>query len=212
MSDQTVCESVKLYRAVHAALASALLCACATPPVAEFAPAPAERAVYVVAQGGHTGLAVRRADVPPALIPEKRDFPDSDWLEFGWGDRDFYMTPRPGPWISFKAAFLPTQSAVHVQGVQGALAAVFPASEIVDIPVSRPALQGLLRYIHESFARADGPAASLGRGFYPGRDSFHGLRTCNVWTARALRAAGLPVEASLTVEGIMAQVRPLSRR
>lgn len=206
-----MCKSVKLYRAVQAALASALLSACASAPVAELPRAPLVASVHVVAQGGHTGLAVRRADIPAALVPEKRDFPGADWLEFGWGDRDFYRARSVGPWITFKAAFLPTASAVHVEGVRGTPEAHF-AGEVVAIPLSQPALEGLLRYVHEAFARPNGPAASLGRGFYPGRDSFHLLRTCNVWTARALRAAGLAVYESLTVEGIMAQVRPLSRR
>ena len=66
--------------------------------------------------------------------------------------------------------------------------------------------------MHESFARAGDAAQSLGRGFYPGRETFHLFRTCNVWTAGALRAAGLQVQSALSVEGIMAQVRPLSRR
>ena len=204
--------SVKLYRAVLAALGVGLLCACAATPVAEFPPAPADTVVVVVPQGGHTGIAVRRADIPAPLVPEKRDFAQAEWLEFGWGDRDFYMTPTAGPWTTFKAAFLPTQSVVHVAGVRGSLAAAFPGSEIVEIPLSRPALEALVRYVHDTFAREGERAAALGRGFYPGRPTFHVFRTCNVWTAGALRAAGLPVGDALTVEGILAQVRPLSRR
>jgi uncharacterized protein (TIGR02117 family) len=197
---------------VRAALLSLLLCACAAGPIALLPDAPAELPVFVVPQGGHTGIAVRRADIPAALVPEKRDFPAADYLEFGWGDREFYMADAPTTGVSFRAAFLPTASAVHVAGVRGDLAAHFPGSEIVELRVSRPALDALLRYVHESFARAGDAAQPLGRGFYPGRDTFHLFRTCNAWTAGALRAAGLPVQSALTVEGILAQVRPLSRR
>jgi uncharacterized protein (TIGR02117 family) len=203
-------EGVKLYRAMRAALACLPLCGCAAAPVADAPRARAETAVFVVPQGGHTGLAVRAADIPALLVPEKRDFPRAEWLEFGWGDRDFYMAPSPGPWLSFKAAFLPTPGVVHVAGVQGELRVYFPGAEIIEIPLSRSALEGLLRYVHRAFERNGGPAAPLGRGFYPGRDTFHLLRTCNVWTAGALRAAGLPVRDALTVQGILAQVRPLS--
>ncbi len=207
------CKSLKLYRAVRAGLAGLLLCGCAAAPVADVAPAPADVAVFVVPQGGHTGLAVRVADIPEQLLPEKRDFPGADFLEFGWGDRDFYMAPSAGPWLTFKAAFLPTRSVVHVAGVRGTLGDAFPGAEIVALALSRPALESLLRYVHEAFARDDGAAARpLGRGFYPGRETFHLLRTCNVWTAGALRAAGLPVRDALTVEGILAQLRPLSRK
>jgi uncharacterized protein (TIGR02117 family) len=198
---------------MRALLLCALLCACAGAPVAGISPAPPERSIYVVPQGGHTGIAMRRADVPAELIPEKRDFSGADYLEFGWGDRDYYMAESPGPWVTFKAAFLPTRSVVHVAGVRGALASSFPGSEVVEIPLSRAGLEGLLRYMHDAFAREDRAAAEpLGSGFYPGRETFHLLRTCNVWTAGALRAAGLPVRNSITVEGIMRQVRPLAAR
>ena len=197
---------------MRVALLSLLACACASGPIAPLPEAPAEASVYVVPQGGHTGIAVRRADIPAALVPEKRDFPAADYLEFGWGDREFYMAAAPTSEMSFKAAFVPTPSAVHIAGVRGDLAAHFRGAEIAEIRVSRPALEGLLRYLHESFARADGAAQPLGRGFYAGRESFHLFRTCNVWTAGALRAAGLPVQSALTVEGILVQVRPLSRR
>ena len=189
-----------------------LLCGCATPPVAELPEAPATDSIFLVSQGWHTGIAVRRADIPDPLLPEKRDFPGADWLEFGWGDRDYYMAPSPGPWLSFKAALLPSRSAVHVAGVRGEMVTHYPGAEIVEIPLSRAALEDLLRYVHYAFKRPGEVAAPLGRGFYPGRESFHLLRTCNVWTAGALRAAGLPVHDALTVAGILAQVRPLSRR
>ena len=195
---------------VRIALIMLALCACTSTPVAQHPSAPAEVTLFVVPQGGHTGVAVRRADIPETLLPEKRDFPEADYLEFGWGDREFYMAASPGPWLSFTAAFLPTESVVHVAGVRGELATFFAGAEILEVRVSRPALEGLLRYVHDAFERADGAAEPLGRGFYAGRDTFHLGRTCNVWTASALRAAGLPVQDALTVEGILGQVRRLA--
>jgi uncharacterized protein (TIGR02117 family) len=195
---------------VRIALNALALCACSSTRVAQHAIAPAQAALYVVPQGGHTGVAVRRTDIPEALLPEKRDFPGADYLEFGWGDRDFYMAASAGPWLSFKAAFLPSASVVHVAGVHGDLGAFFAGAEVLEIRVSRPALEGLLRYVHEAFVRREGSAEPLGRGFYAGRDTFHLGRTCNVWTAGALRAAGLPVQDALTVDGILRQVRPLA--
>ncbi len=202
----------RMLASMRAALACLLLLGCAATPVADLPRAPADVAVYVVPQGGHTGLAVRMSDIPAPLVPEKRDFPGADYLEIGWGERDFYMAPSAGPWLSFKAGVFPNRSVVHLVGVRGELARAFPASEIVAIPLSRPALEGLLRYVHDAFEREDGTAVALGRGFYPGRETFYVLRTCNVWTAGALRAAGLPVRNALTVEGILAQVRLLSPR
>jgi hypothetical protein len=47
--------------------------------------------------------------------------------------------------------------------------------------------------------------------FYPARERFSLLNTCNVWTARVLRSGGLPVEDAITKEGLMSQVRKLAR-
>ena len=194
-----------------------LLCGCAIPLVAELPEAPATESIFLVSQGWHTGIAVRRADIPDPLLPEKRDFPGARYLEVGWGERDFYMAGAPGPWLAFKALFFVNRSVLHVASVPGDLALLFPRSEIVEIRLSRPALESLLRYVHDAVQRAGpGAAAPLGQGlygdsrFYAGRETFHLLRNCNVWTAGALRAAGLPVRDALTVEGILAQVRPLS--
>ena len=197
---------------MRALLLCCLLAGCANAPVAVLPQVPLETSMFLVPQGGHTGIAVRRADIPAALLPEKRAFPQADYLEIGWGERDFYMAESAGPWLSFKAAFFPNRSVVHVAGVRGALDAHFPQSEIVEIRLSRPALERLLHYVHDAFLRDDGTAEALGRGFYPARETFHLLRTCNVWTAGALRAAGLPVRNAITVEGIMTQVRPLAVR
>jgi uncharacterized protein (TIGR02117 family) len=197
---------------MRALLLCCLLAGCASSPVAELPQAPLETSIFLVPQGGHTGIAMRHADIPAALLPEKRDFPDADFLEFGWGDRDFYMAETAGPWLAFKAAFLPTHSAVHVAAIRGALDAHFPQSEIVQIRLSRPALELLLHYVHDAFRREGGASEPLGRGFYAGRDTFHLLRTCNVWTAGALRAAGLPVRNAITVEGILSQARLLRAR
>ena len=197
---------------MRALLLCCLLAGCANSPVAVLPRVPLETSIFLVPQGGHTGIAVRHADIPAALLPEKRDFPDADLLEFGWGDRDFYMAESAGPWLAFKAAFLPTPSAVHVAGIRGVLDAHFAQSEIVEIRLSRAALERVLHYVHDTFQREGGASEPLGRGFYAGRDTFHLLRTCNVWTAGALRTAGLPVRNAITVEGILSQVRPLRAR
>lgn len=205
--------------AMRAFILCALLCGCTASPVAVLPQAPAETSIYLVPQGGHTGIAVRRADIPDPLWPEKRDFPHADYLEVGWGERDFYMAEAPGPWLWFKAAFFPNRSVLHLAGIRGDLAVFFPSSEIIELPLSRPALDGLLRYVDQAFARDDRAAAEpLGPGqygdsrFYPGRETFHLLRTCNVWTAGALRAAGLPVRDAITLDGLMSQVRALRAR
>ena len=176
-------------------------------------------AVFLVAHEKHSGIAVRRADIPAGMWPEIRDFPQADYLEVGWGDRDYYYGRNQSMWDALRAAFGSNNpSVLHVAGVRGSLAQNFPASEIIEVEVSRDGFERLIRYIHGAYDRAGKTvAAPLGPGlygdsrFYPGWESFHLLRTCNVWTARGLRDAGLPIEDSIKREGLMSQARAIGR-
>jgi len=170
-----------------------------------------------VSQEKHSGIAVRRADIPAGLWPEARDFPRAEYLEVGWGDRDWYYGRNQGWGNALRAAFgFNNPSVLHVAGVRGTLMQEFPASEIIELMLSREGFEHLVRYIHDAYDRAGAPvAAPLGGGlygdsrFYPGRETFNLLRTCNVWTARGLRGAGLPIEDSVTLGGLMSQAREI---
>lgn len=170
-----------------------------------------------MSHGWHTGIVIRRADIPAGLWPEAGDFPQAEYLEVGWGDRDYYQHPDPGLWLTLKAALVPTPSVLHVVGLRGSAAGSFPASEVVELRLARAGVERLVRHIDHAHARTGTPrAAPLGPGlygdsrFYPARESFHLFNTCNVWTARALRAAGLPFTPAVTAEGVMAQARALA--
>lgn len=198
-----------------------LMCACTAPPPNPVA-APSDGpgvAVYLVAHDKHSGIAVRRADIPPGLWPESRDFPQAEWLEVGWGDRDYYYG-RNQSWRDALRAALGSgnPSVLHIAGVRGPLTEHFPASEIIEVGLSRDGFERLVRYIHDAYDRAGAPAAApLGPGlygdsrFYPARETFNLFRTCNIWTARGLRGAGLPVEDSITKDGLMSQARGIGK-
>ena len=175
-------------------------------------------ALYLVAHDGHTGIAVPRANLPAGLWPESRDFPQADYLEVGWGNRDYYYARNTGLSGTLNAVF-PSPSVLHVAGVRGSPADYFRANEILELAVPADGFERLVRYIHDAHERSGGlPAAALGPGlygdsrFYPAWESFHLFRTCNVWTAQALRAAGLPFRDALTMEGLMSQGRRLRAR
>lgn len=195
------------------------LWACAVPPAgpARTREAGAVIAVYQVAHDGHTGIAVPRAHIPAGLWPESRDFPQAEYLEVGWGNRDYYYGRNQGLSGTLNA-MLPSPSVLHVAGFRGPPADFFRASEIVELGVPADGFERLIRYIHDAYERAGAlPVAALGPGlygdsrFYPARESFHLLRTCNVWTARALRAAGLPIRDSITMEGLLSEAREVGK-
>lgn len=197
-----------------------VLTACAALPAANAPPAVGGPtiAVYLVALDDHTGIVIRRADIPAGLWPESRDFPQAEFLEVGWGARDYYMGRDQGFWGTLKAALGHTQSVLHVAGFRGSPADTFRGSEVIELSIPRDGFERLVRTIHDAHERAGAAAtAPLGPGlygdsrFYPAWQEFNLFNTCNVWTARALRSAGLPIEDAITKEGLMSQARRIGK-
>ncbi len=195
------------------ALAGPLL-ACVSPPSDLFPPGPDTpvKSIYLVSHGWHAGIVVKRADIPPGVWPQHEDFPDAEYLEVGWGDKDYYMTPQPHWGITLKAGLLPTASVLHIVGFGGSVSRYFADSEVIRIELSEAGFRRLCSYIERSYARDEsGRSLTLGPSlygdgrFYLSRESYHALNTCNVWTARALREAGCPISpaSTLTVDTLM---------
>jgi len=199
-------------------LLGSVLAGCAGPIEGFYPPAPGEsvKPVYVINHGWHTGIAVRRADVPEGVWPEQHDFADSEYVEVGWGDRDFYLAPEGTSWLAFKAVVWPTPGVLHVVGFDGPVDRFFRRGEIVEVLVSDRGFRRLAAFVHDAYARDESarttplsPGQYASSRFYVAREKYFLLRTCNTWTARALRSAGLPITPlyAVTAGNVMAQAR-----
>jgi uncharacterized protein (TIGR02117 family) len=196
---------------------------CAKPIEGLYPPAPDElvKPIYVINHGWHTGIAVRRVNIPDGVWPEHADGGDSEYVEVGWGAREFYMAPEGSLGLALKAVFWPTPGVLHVVGFDGPVPQFFRQREIVEILVSDRGFQRLAAFIGDAYAKdGSGRTMVLGRGqyansrFYAAREKYSLLKTCNTWTARALRSAGLPITTLYAVSAgsVMNQTRPLGRR
>ncbi|MBM3558475.1 MAG: DUF2459 domain-containing protein [Alphaproteobacteria bacterium] len=174
--------------------------------------------VHITSTGWHTGVVLTRADLPAGALPEAADFPDAPWLEVGWGDRDFYQTREKTLAITLAAALLPTPATIHMAGLRGPPQSVFPVAEVVTLQLAPAAFVRLVAYIDAAFDRggaarvaANAPGLYNFSLFYPAMGTFHLLNTCNVWTARALAAAGLPIKTfgASHAEDLLVQLRAM---
>ena len=202
---------------------SAVAAGCVSSIEGLYPPAPAEpvKSIYVINHGWHTGIAVRRADLPDGVRPARADVADSEYVEVGWGDREFYMAPEGTVGLALKAVFWPSPGVLHVVGFDGPVPEFFRQREVIEILLSDRGFQRLAAFIWDAYARdSSGQTMVVGRGqyansrFYAAREKYSLLRTCNTWTARALRSAGLPITAlyAVTAGNVMSQTRPLGRR
>ncbi len=191
---------------------------CAAPVRETLAPSESEphKTIYLVNHGWHAGIVLRRADIPDNIWPKLGNFPDMEYLEVGWGDKDYYQIPDPHLGFILKAALLPTASVLHIVGFNGHVPAYFPYSEIIRIELSSAGFELLSRTIASSFAldkagNTTSPSPGLygNSRFYLSRETYHLFNTCNVWTARALRTAGLPITpaTATSVGNLMSQAR-----
>lgn len=161
-----------------------------------------QRVVTLVNLGWHAGIAIRHADIDPAALPEIADFDPSTsvWIEFGWGDAEFYQTPEPDLDTILRAAFADTPAVLHLVGVPVEPRRYFTDSRVLDIPLTAAQFRRLIAFISETVERRGRkriPPINSGLYpvslFYPATGSFSLSNTCNTWVARAFAAAGLPI-------------------
>ena len=194
-------------------------CATPGPPLYPVLAQEEPRYIYVVNHDWHTGLVVKYDDIDPRLWPEKDDFPEALYLEVGWGDRDFYQTPQPGLGLLLQAALKSPASVLFVIGLPTVVTRYFPYADILEIPLTQRGLEGLVHFIHATYKRdATGQIIALGMDhnhrysmFYLAEGDYSLFNTCNTWTSKALRAAGLPIKTALRAGGVMRQAKRYGR-
>lgn len=189
--------------------------ACSGPQKMAPAAGDATLPVYLIGYGWHAGIAVPKTD----LLPEAADFPGADYLEFGWGDRDYYQADDPGIWRLLSAACCSSAGVLHMMGAQGSVSERFAGYEMVRLEIPRDRFVKLVAFIDTSFQRKAGEikAEPLRRGstaagwFYPAAGGFHLFNNCNTWVARGLEAAGYSLGWPLpfTTNQLLARARRL---
>ncbi|WP_404784849.1 TIGR02117 family protein [Altericista sp. CCNU0014] len=120
------------------------------------------------------------------------------YLSFGWGDRQFFMNASFHPIAIFDTLFLPGPTVMHVWGHAEKPDRLPPAFEVKQIWLSRTEYLKLMQFIDASFKRdTQGNPRYIRQGlyadsgFYEAIGSYSIARTCNTWTADALRRAGV---------------------
>jgi uncharacterized protein (TIGR02117 family) len=173
---------------------------------------PATKTVYVTSNGFHTGLVVRRLEVSPDAWPEIENGSTQPWVEVGWGSEVFYRAKMITPIVVAKA-LAPNASVLHVVNWPQPPDEIF-AGRILKLEVDPDKFDAMCRFISETYAHDDGSPEFLGPGiygesaFYRGRVRYFVPNTCNVWTARALREAGVVIipELCASAQAVMLSV------
>lgn len=159
--------------------------------------------MLIISNGWHTGF-VLQADRLNKALPFLKDrfaTAPTDYYEFGWGDKGFYQSREITTGLTLRAMFWSSGSVVHVAAFQEEYP--FPrdlGSSLTVLPLSESEFNDLIRFIDNSFARdKEGKVIPLSTGrygdsqFYEGNGSYSVVNTCNKWTARGLKSAGMDI-------------------
>ena len=180
-------------------------------------PAPGDTAevndeIFVVSHGWHTGI-VMPAKLIQSRIPElKHRFGDTRFIEFGWGDKGFYQSTEITTGLTIQAIFWPTESVMHVVAVPEHPYTYFPNSQAEIICLNGNEYSTLARFIENSFSRDEyGNIVPTKNGiygdsqFYSSVGDYYLMNTCNKWTAKALKSAGMDISTmfKLTAGSVM---------
>ena len=160
--------------------------------------------IFVEDNGIHTGIVmpVSAAGVDwrgTFLVSDLADprYAGFDHVAVGWGDRAFYVdTPTWGdinPVVVLRAAVGSSRTVLHVEHVPAP-----PTGNTVRAIVLTPdQYRRLAAFVRDTLGTGGKVASGYGPddAFYDARGTYSAITTCNEWTGRALRHAGVRVGA-----------------
>ncbi len=197
-----------------------LLTACSSKPYVvkhtEMPAAAEQEEIYIVSHDWHTGFVVPAKRIQNQLPKLRKRFGDIPYIEFGWGDKDFYQAKETSTGLTIKAMLWPTESVIHTVAVHEKAGKYFANSIVEILCLGGREYSSLLRFISESFYKDEyGKILQLKGGiygnsqFYKGEGNFYFMNTCNKWTAKGLKSAGMDISPTfkLTAGSIMGYVK-----
>jgi hypothetical protein len=199
----------------------ALIVACSAAPVRRAEQAAADTSgassvIYVIKRKWHVDIGFAAADLQPPLASLRSDFPGTQYLLFGFGDRHYLLDQDRGIGGAL-AALWPGAGLMLVTAPTASLQAAFGRENVIEIAVSAAQLHAAQAFVGGGLSTQNGAITPLRAGpyessfYYSTSQRYSALHTCNTWAAEALQAAGLPVHsAGVELSGqVWIQVRRL---
>lgn len=158
--------------------------------------------LHLYSNGYHSDIGAP-AEIFPDDHPLRRLYPQARTFLVGWGDRAFYASDGSDVLIGLDALIPPSPSAFHITYDAAEASAYLGPTDDIAIGVSREGAERFVSYVDRYLVLdEDGNAIQISNGkvigrsaFLRSRGSFHLLNVCNQWMARALRTAGIDVNA-----------------
>ncbi|MBX9747116.1 MAG: DUF2459 domain-containing protein [Hyphomonadaceae bacterium] len=176
--------------------------------------------LHLYSNGYHSDIGAP-AEIFPEDHPLRRLYPDARTFLIGWGDRAFYASDGTDVLLGLDALVPPSPSVFHITYDAAQASAYLGPTDDIAIGVSTEGAARFVAYVDRYLVLdEDGAPIRVNDGkvigrsvFLRSRGSFHLLNVCNQWMARALREAGVDVNARAAwlAGPLIRQVRQLGR-
>lgn len=166
---------------------------------------PDNFSIYLIKQNWHTGIILKKEDVKINILPVIKDFSKADFLDIGWGDREFYLHPGFDFELAFKALFYPTPSVIRIQGVHSINYYLNSSDAAVEIKISKNSFDKLCAFISNSFNKNENKNILITERnkntikYYEAKENYSIFNTCNTWIAKGLKNAGFEIDDNIIV-------------
>ena len=158
--------------------------------------------IYSVRYEDHSGIIVDRQKAAPYLTVLQKEFPDALFLEFGWGDLEWYKTDveKRNSLMGIKALFTSTPSGMFVWSLPKHPEQQYPDDRLRKIHISDTEFEKLTEQINGSFAldsenKIIFEKSNMDKGgeyrIYKARGNYHIFKNCNTWFDRVMKASGI---------------------
>ena len=168
--------------------------------------------VYVVNHGWHTGFIVPADTIIQQLPQLQKRFGSVAYIEFGWGDKAFYQAKEITAELALQAILWPTDAVIHAVGIPEVSDRYYTHQQLQTLCLDSVHFARLIHFLENSFYKNEkGEIIPLTTGVYGNSQFYHAegdyflMNTCNKWTAKGLRSAGIniPTTFKLTSDSIM---------
>jgi len=162
------------------------------PPIAD----DAELELYVVIHDHHTDLIVEQPE-GFALGPKGKE--RAKYLEYAWGDREWFAMDNKAPLSAINTILLPSGSVVYLDGLNDPVKQTSSSATLYRTTLNASEARALFASLEGAFSR-DTDASRFApvehkramRGaFYPGREFYLIWYDCNAWTVQMLESTGM---------------------
>ena len=160
--------------------------------------------IYLVKIRWHTGIIFKTNQIDKTIWKSLDDFKNYDYVDIGWGNRDFYQHPGFDIDLAVRALFFNTKSTLRVGGFNEPVGEYINSTDFAErLVLSKGKYDSLCSFIQSTYDLENNnpQILSVHTGgaikFYSAKGYYSCFNTCNTWVAKALKYSGYNLDENV---------------